>query len=86
MPLANYEVDFLVEKNEKVLKLIQVCYDLSNIETYKRETRSLLIAGGELECNNLIIINPEKETTKEFKFDGKNQIIKLVTAYNILND
>jgi hypothetical protein len=80
----NYEVDFLVEKNGKVLKLIQVCYDLSNIETYERETRSLLIAGRELGCNNLLLINLEKETEKEYEHAGKKQIIKFVAAYNVL--
>ena len=35
---TGYEVDFLIEKNGKT-SLIQVCYDLTNVETYSREKR-----------------------------------------------
>jgi predicted AAA+ superfamily ATPase len=80
----NYEVDFLIEKNGKVLILIQVCYDLSNIETYDRETRSLLIAGRELDCENLLLINLEKESMEKYEYAGNIQNIKFVTAYNFL--
>ncbi|MBN1634209.1 MAG: ATP-binding protein [Ignavibacteria bacterium] len=80
----NYEVDFLVEKNGKILKLIQVCYDLSNIKTFEREIRSLLIAGRELNCKELVIINPDEEMLKEYSYSGTKQTIKLVSAQNIL--
>lgn len=80
----NYEVDFLVEKNGKILKLIQVCYDLSNIKTFEREIRSLLIAGRELNCKELIIINPEEEMLKEYSYSGTKQTINIVSAQNIL--
>lgn len=80
----NYEVDFLVEKNGKVLKLIQVCYDLSNITTHEREIRSLLIAGRELDCKNLFVINLETETTKDFTYSGKKQKVQFILAQNLL--
>jgi predicted AAA+ superfamily ATPase len=45
------EVDFLVRENNKIVELIQVCYDLKNIETRKRELSSLIKSGKELDCN-----------------------------------
>ena len=38
------EIDFIVCKNNKVNKLIQCCYDISDKVTKKRETESLLAA------------------------------------------
>ncbi len=80
----NYEVDFLTEKNGKVVKLYQVCYDFSNITTYEREIRSLLIAGRELDCKDLFVINLDTETTKEFTYYGKKQEIQFILAQNLL--
>jgi uncharacterized protein len=59
----NYEIDFLVFEKNKVKQLIQVCYDLTNINTYERETRSLVEASKELKCNDLLILtnNVEKQ-------------------------
>ena len=42
------EVDFVVKENNAVKELIQVCYDIKDNETKKRETRALLKAGKEL--------------------------------------
>lgn len=36
------EVDFVIVKGTKVKQLIQVCYDISNLETKKREIRALI--------------------------------------------
>lgn len=52
----NYEIDFLVFEKNKVKQLIQVCYDLTNINTFERETRSLVEASKELNCNDLLIL------------------------------
>ena len=38
------EIDFIVCKNNKVNKLIQCCYDISDKVTEKRETEALLAA------------------------------------------
>lgn len=39
-----YEVDFLIRNKNRVVKLIQVCYDISDPKTRKREERALFIA------------------------------------------
>ncbi len=55
------EVDFVVKENRKVSQLIQVCYNIINYDTKKREINSLLKASKELRCNNLLVITDEKE-------------------------
>src|SRR3989338_8255604 len=53
------EVDFVIQEDMKVKQLIQVCYNLNNIDTKSREVRVLLKAGKELKCDNLLVINQE---------------------------
>ena len=50
------EVDFVLRKGTQIERLIQVCYDLSNPKTEKREVDSIVECAGELKCNNLIIV------------------------------
>jgi uncharacterized protein len=66
---VNREVDFVLKKGAKIVELIQVCHNLSNIETKEREIRSLLEAGKELHCNKLTVITDDKEG--EEKIAGK---------------
>jgi len=58
---SNKEVDFILLEGIKPKSLIQVCYDLSNLETKKRETSALVEASEELNCNNLLIITKDYE-------------------------
>lgn len=50
------EIDFVVLKNGQPEELIQVCSDLSDSETQKREFGALLRTGKKLGCSNLKII------------------------------
>ena len=50
------EVDFVIKEGLKIKKLIQVCYELSNEKTKKRELASLVKASKELKCKQLLII------------------------------
>jgi len=61
------EVDFLVKEGPKVKQLIQACYDISDPDTKKRETKSLLKASSELGCNNLLTITWDYEGEEEIK-------------------
>lgn len=61
------EVDFVVFDGMKTKQLIQVCYDISDLDTKKRETRALLKAGKELKCSNLLIITEDKEGKEKVK-------------------
>ena len=66
---TNREVDFVIKKGAKIIQLIQVCQDLTNIETKEREIRALLLASKELRCNNLLIITANEEKVE--KIEGK---------------
>ncbi len=51
------EVDFVIKKGLKVKELIQVCHDISDMETKEREIKGLVNAIEELDlkrgaCNN----------------------------------
>lgn len=50
------EVDFVLRNGTQIERLIQVCYDLSNPKTEKREVDSLVECAGELKCHNLVIV------------------------------
>ena len=52
----SFEVDFLVAKSGVVEELYQVCYDMSNDKTRKREINSILQGAKKFHCNNLTII------------------------------
>lgn len=50
------EVDFVVLEDSKVSAMYQVCYDLTDDETRKREVRSLVKAAAKLDCSKLYLI------------------------------
>ena len=58
------EVDFVIKKGKQVIKLIQVCYELT-IQNEKRELNSLIKASKKLNCKNLLIITWNQEGEKE---------------------
>jgi len=78
------EVDFVVKKGPKVEFLIQVCYDIDNYETRKREIRALLKASKELKCKNLFIITESEEGEKEQEWFGIKRKIKFVPLWKWL--
>lgn len=67
--ILHEEVDFVVKKGLKVRQLVQVCYNIDNLETKKREIKALIKASEELKCNNMVVITRDYE--KEEKIDGK---------------
>jgi hypothetical protein len=70
-----YEVDFVVKQGLEIKQLIQVCFNLNDENTKKREIRALLHAGRELGCNNLLIISEDKEGEEDIQWFGiKNKI------------
>lgn len=73
------EVDFVI-KEGRVQKLIQVCINIDDYDTKKRELRALIKASNELKCNNLLIITGDKEGEEKIK--GKK--IKFIPAWKFL--
>lgn len=65
---GGHEVDFLLKDNGD-WKLIQVCYDLSHIDTFNREKKALLSGLHELGIENGIILTQyekREEKTKDY--------------------
>ncbi|PKP54476.1 MAG: ATPase [Candidatus Altiarchaeales archaeon HGW-Altiarchaeales-3] len=60
-----WEVDFVIKEGPEINELIQVSYDIGNIETKNREIKSLIKASGELKCTNLLVITRDYEGREE---------------------
>jgi len=59
--IYKHEVDFVLKQHLKIKQLIQVCYNIEDYDTKKREIKALLKASEELKCNNLHVITEDKE-------------------------
>ena len=70
---SGIELDFYVPEAKLA---VQVCYSLTDADTFNRETKSLLKAASVLECNKLLIITREEERTAVIS-GRKIQIIPL---------
>jgi uncharacterized protein len=77
----NEEVDFVVKENLKIKSLIQVCVNLENPYTYKREIRALVKAGNDLNCKNLIILTEETEKEEVVKFNGFSEKVNFIPVW-----
>lgn len=59
------ETDFVTRKGTHIERLIQVCYDLGNPKTLKREVNSLLECAQELHGEQLFIVTDHESRTLE---------------------
>ena len=59
------EVDFVLRKGAHIERLVQVCYDMRNPKTEKREVDSIVECAGELKCSNLVIVTDNDKRTIE---------------------
>ena len=50
------EVDFVLREGVRVVRLVQVCYDMSSPKTAKREVNGVVECAGELKCDDLVIV------------------------------
>jgi len=78
------EVDFVVKKGLKVDRLIQVCYDINNLNTNQREIKALISASKELQCKNLLVITKDDEKEESFEWFGISRKIKFVPLWKWL--
>ncbi len=78
------EVDFVLKSDSKIEQLIQVCYDVSDPDTKKREIRALLKASKDLKCRNLLLINQNYSGEEEFEWFGIKRKIKFIPLWKWL--
>lgn len=66
---SDKEVDFVVRENNVVRQLVQVCWDMSNPKTQKREIGSLMACAKDFPNGELFVItwNEQKEITMNAK-------------------
>ena len=76
----NREVDFIMRKDTEIKELIQVCYNLQEINVKEREIKSLIEAGRELNCSNFLIISWDEEREETYK----NKTIKYIPLWKWL--
>jgi hypothetical protein len=80
----NEEVDFVIKEGLEVTRLIQVCTDISNPKTLKREMRALIKASQELHCDDLVLLNDRDERTETFKWQDAERQIRLMPLWQWL--
>ena len=78
------EVDFVVKEKNTVMALIQVCVDVSDSETKKREVTALLKASKELKCTNLIVVTRDYEGKEHAEWFGKKGTIQFIPLWKYL--
>ncbi|MEK6952269.1 MAG: ATP-binding protein [Nanoarchaeota archaeon] len=78
------EVDFIIKNDTKIEQLIQVCYDLTDPDTKKREIRALLKASKNLKCNNLLLINRDYLGEENSEWFGIKRKIKFIPLWKWL--
>ena len=74
-------VDFVLREGPRILRLVQVCYDMSNPKTEKREIDSIVECAGELKCDNLVIVTYNDKRTIEK--DGYRIDVVPITEFSI---
>ena len=74
------EIDFVIKKKLKIKQLIQVCFNIDNAATKKREVSALLEGSQYLKCNNLLIITDDYETEEK----TENRMLKFVPLWKWL--
>lgn len=65
--IYKHEIDFVIKQGLKVKQIIQVCYDIEDYDTKKREIKALFRASKELKCGNLLMITEDKEGKESFE-------------------
>jgi len=78
------ELDFVIKEDIKVKQLIQVCYDISEPDTKKREIRALLKASKDLKCKNLLLINQNYLGEEELEWFGIKRKVKFIPLWKWL--
>jgi hypothetical protein len=79
---GDYEVDFIVKKNQNIVKMIQVSNNIDNAKTKKREIKALVKASTDIphaQKAELLLLVPDRDETTQM--NGKEIVIKNVKAW-----
>jgi len=77
----NEEVDFVIKEGPRVTQLIQVCSDIVDPKTLKREMRALIKASQELRCDELLILNDRSDRIESFSWQGVERSIRFMPLW-----
>jgi len=78
------EVDFVIKKDTKIEQLVQVCYDITDPDTKKREIRALLKASKDLKCTRLLLINHDYSGEEEVEWFGIKRKVTFIPLWKWL--
>ena len=78
----DYECDFIIQRDENIEMLVQVCWMLGDEQTFSRELRGLKTASDITGCKNCTIITFDEE--RELEYEGLT--IKILPAWKWLLD
>lgn len=62
--VRHHEVDFVVKEGPRIRQLIQVCWNPRSYRVKERELRALIQAGNELDCDDLLVITEDTDSTE----------------------
>jgi predicted AAA+ superfamily ATPase len=79
-------VDFVVKEGLQISRLIQVCSDISNPKTMKREIRALIKASQELHCDELLLLNDCVDRTETFRWQDTERQIRMMPLWQWLGN
>ncbi len=79
---SSRKCDFLVCKGSSSILAVQVCYDISNKKTLKREIKGLKLVAEKTGCKDLLLISNYEDRAVE----ENDVIIRIVPAYSWLVD
>ncbi len=73
-----HEIDFLCDRRGRIMKLVQVAYEISDEKTRERELSALFDMGGKFKCDDLLLVTDHDNEVVER--DGhKVRIVDIVT-------
>lgn len=73
-----HEIDFLCERRGRVMKLVQVAYEIADPKTRERELSALFEMGEKFKCEDLLLVTDHDNETVER--DGQTvRIVDIVT-------
>ena len=75
------EVDFVIQQDLKITRLIQVCYSFSEPKVREREIRGLLKASIDLNCKKMIVITNDVESKEYHSWFGNGGEIEFIPLW-----